>query len=82
MRCVAFKQMLLASSSSTEGENGGNIRSSAAPVEGPDVLSAPILIHRDRIPTNIATVCLMSDVPTFVRDRASDIRRSPREGRT
>ncbi|MGA2058554.1 MAG: hypothetical protein ABSG88_25030 [Bradyrhizobium sp.] len=80
MRCVAFKQMLLASSS-TEGENGGNIRFSAAPVEGPDVLSAPILIHRDRLPTNIASVCLMSDVPTFVRDRASDIRRSPREGR-
>jgi hypothetical protein len=55
-------------SSSTEGENGGNIRFSAAPAEGADVLSAPILINRDRILTNIATVCLMSGVPAFVRD--------------
>jgi hypothetical protein len=67
MRCAATKQMLLASSS-TEGQNAGNIRFPAASVKCVNALSAPIMINRDRILTNIATVCLMSGVPAFVRD--------------
>jgi hypothetical protein len=67
MRCVASKQMLPASSS-TEGQNAGNIRFSAASVKCANGLSAPIVINRDRILTDIATVCLMSGAPALVRD--------------
>jgi hypothetical protein len=67
MRCAASKQMFLASSS-TEGQNAGNIRFSVASVKCANALSAPIMTNRDRILTNLATVCLMSGVPALVRD--------------